>query len=181
MQTYISMLRGINVSGQKRIKMDVLKAVYEAMGFDDVSTYIQSGNVIFKNPKKNRTTLSASIEKAINEQFAYPVLVMIREKDELGKIIRSNPFLSRSAIELDKLHVTFLSHKPDNKYLKEIENVKNGKDECQLSDKEIYLYCPEGYGRTKLTNNYFEKELGVSATTRNWKTVKKLYELAGNA
>lgn len=168
------------MSGQKRIKMDVLKAVYEAMGFDDVRTYIQSGNVIFRHKKVNKSALSANIEKAINEQFGYPVSVVIREKDELGKIIQSNPFLHRSTIELDKLHVTFLSHKPERKHLQEIANVKNSKDECQLSNKEIYLYCPDGYGRTKLTNNYFEKKLGVSATTRNWKTVNKLYELAEN-
>lgn len=181
MQTYISMLRGINVGGQKRIKMDVLKAVYQAMGFDDVMTYIQSGNVIFRNAKVNKSVLLASIEKAINQQFGYTVSVVIREKDELGKIIRNNPFLSRSTIELDKLHVTFLSKQPEKKHLHEIENVNSGRDEYQLSDSEIYLYCPGGYGRTKLTNSYFEKKLDVSATTRNWKTVNKLYDLAENA
>lgn len=152
MQTYISLLRGINVSGQKRIKMDVLKAAYEAMGFDNVRTYIQSGNVIFKTQILNKATLSASIEKTISEQFGYPVSVVIREKGELDKIIRSNPFLSRSTIELDKCHVTFLSSKPEDKHRQAIKNFTNGQDEFQLSDQEIYLYCPNGYGRTKLTN-----------------------------
>lgn len=131
------------------------------MGFQHVSTYIQSGNVIFDSPKTQKGILATRIEKAIKDQFGYPVQILIIEKAELAKIIKNNPFMHSSRVEPDKLHVTFLTDKPTKKQLLEIENIKTGKDQFQMSGKEIYLYCPDGYGRTKLTNNFLKKACGA--------------------
>lgn len=181
MQTYISLLRGINVSGQKRIKMDELKAAYEALGLKQVTSYIQSGNVIFKSPAKDRQKLAVKIEKTIEQHFAYSVSVLIRDLDEFKKLIDANPFPAEGGVEPDKLHLTFLSAVPDKSLLQKMAELESGKDKFSLAGENIYLYCPGGYGRTKLTNNYFEKKLALSATTRNWNTVQKLYGLAEHA
>jgi len=178
MATFISMLRGINVSGQKKTKMNELKAVYETLKFRNVTTYIQSGNVIFDCPTTDAFKLSKSIEQKIEKELGYPVSVLIREKSDLKQVINNNPFLNRRNINVSKLYVTFLSNNPSTIQLNEIHGEKSGKDECLSIGKEMFLYCPNGYGKTKLSNNFFEKKLGVAAATRNWKTVNKLYEIA---
>ena len=178
MTTYISMLRGINVSGQKSIKMDALKSVYEGLDFDAVTTYIQSGNVIFKSAKRPQHGLVEEITAAIEARFGYPVTVVLRDQADLARIIRDNPFPARDGIALDKLHVCFLSGSPRQDGLPALPAVTTGNDEFSILGENIYLYCPGGYGKTKLSNTFFEKKLALSATTRNWKTVQKLSELA---
>ena len=177
MATYISMLRGINVNGQNRLKMESLKRLYEIMGFTDVRTYVQSGNVIFNVSKKpNILRLSKSIEENIRRNFGLTVSVFIRTPNDFKEMIENNPFLTKSGWDLSKLHVTFLSDTP-----KHPVNVGEiGSDLFHISGKDIYLYCPNGYGRTKLSNSYFEKILSVTATTRSWNSVNKLYEIAAN-
>lgn len=179
METYISILRGINVSGHRKIEMAGLKALYEKLQFNDVVTYIQSGNVIFKAAEKSSNiNLSKKIEKAIFEQYKFEVPVIIRTQFELEEIISANPYLQQSDIDLEKLHVTFLSKAPAEEAIRKIESADFSPDKFIMKDKEIYLYVPEGYGNTKLSNNFFENKLKVTATTRNWKTVNKLAELA---
>jgi uncharacterized protein (DUF1697 family) len=172
------MVRGINV-GSKRIKMADLKDIYISMGFKPVKTYIQSGNVIFKSNMDDPEDLAEIIAQKIFETFNYHVEVVIRTMEELKTVIRSCPFGDR---EEEYFHVTFLSAIPDEDMVHSIdmENIKGIKstEELVLVSREIYLYLPEGYGRTKLNNNFFEKKLGVNATTRNWKTVNKLLEIA---
>jgi len=179
MQTFISILRGINVSGQKKILMSDLKTLYENLKFKDVKTYIQSGNVVFKSDSKiPDVQLAGKIEKAISAKYNFEVPVIIRTKDELEKIISQNPFAKEKNIDLKKLHVTFLSETPEKEKATQIKEVDFSPDQFLIKGKEIYLHIPSSYGETKLSNKFFENKLKVSATTRNWNTVNKLFEMA---
>ena len=179
MQTFISILRGINVSGQKKILMADLKMLYEKLKFKDVTTYIQSGNVIFRsNEKLSDVEFAKKIEGAIYEKYVFEVPVIIRSEDEMKKIIAANAFLKEKNIDFKKMHVTFLSNIPDNGNVESIEKMDFSPDKFIISGKEVYLYVPNGYGETKISNTFFEKKFKVKATTRNWNTVNKLLELA---
>ncbi len=179
MQTFISILRGINVSGQKKILMADLKALYEKLKFTDVATYIQSGNVIFKtNEKLSDIEFAKKIEEAIHKKYDFEVPVIIRSEDEMKKIISQNPFVKEKNIDEKKLHVTFLSEIPDKKNVESTVNMDFLPDRFIIIGKEIFLYVPNGYGETKISNNFFEKKLKVKATTRNWNTTNKLSQMA---
>lgn len=172
------MIRGINVGG-KRIKMEDLRDLYGSLGFETVKTYIQSGNVIFKSDNDDSEDLAEQIQQKIFQTFNYQVEVVIRTMEELKKVIGSSPYADK---EEEYLHVTFLSDTPSEAMVQTIdpENIKGIKssEEFIVQSREIYLYLPHGYGRTKLNNNFFEKKLGLNATTRNWKTVNKLLQMA---
>jgi len=178
MNTFISMLRGINVSGQKKIRMAELRDLYKKLYFTNVETYVQSGNVVFDSNEEEQAALSAIIEKEIEQSFGYSVSVLVRTADDLQKVIDSNPFLNERNEDSARLYVTFLSHAPLESKLNNLYVAECKKDEFFVKDKEIFLFCPNGYGRTKLTNNFFEKKLNLSATTRNWKTVNALCNMA---
>jgi uncharacterized protein (DUF1697 family) len=172
--SYISLLRGINVGGQKLIKMTELQALYESLKFAAVNTYIQSGNVVFKS-KSNAQKLELQIKTAIKREFGFDVIVIIREQDELKGIIDKNPFIAIPKIDVSRLYVTFLESTPDGKLAKELPLDKKNKDEFKILGREIYLHCPSGYGKTVLSNTFFERRLKVTGTTRNWNTVNALY------
>ena len=176
--TYIALLRGINVSGQKLIKIEELQKLFEALKFESVRTYIQSGNVIFKSDIKEPAKIIGLIEKKIKDKFSFDVTVIIRNTDELGKIIKNNPFVKTKPI--DKLYTAFLSGTFDKSKSELLEKYKSKTEEYKINNTEVYLYYPDGAGRTKLTNNIIESKLGVKATSRNWNTVNKLYELSLN-
>ena len=178
MPTFISLLRGINVSGQKAVKMDRLRRTFAALGFKGVKTYLQSGNVIFGTAKRSALQLSKTIERRISREFGFPVSVIVRTSEELSKILARNPFLKETGIDHSKLHVTFLSQEPLSATVKKLDAFDAAPDQYRCIDREIYLYCPNGYGRTKLSNNALEKALSVTATTRNWNTAKTLYEIS---
>ncbi len=179
METFISILRGINVSGQKKILMTDLKALYESLKFKDVITYIQSRNVIFKtNSKSSDQDLAKKIEQAIHKKYNFHVPVIIRSVEEIENIISINPFLKNKDINTEKLHVTFLEEAPQPTSLESIKDFDYPPDEFIIIGKEVFLHCPDSYGETKLSNKFFESKLKVSATTRNWKTINKLIEIA---
>ncbi len=173
MATYISLLRGVNVGGHKIVMQD-LKELYESLNFKRVKTYIQSGNVVFSSNNPNEE-LKEEIEEAIENVFGLKIPIFIRTKDELQRIIEHNPFPEE---ESNKIYITFLSDTPVNIPVKEIDEIKEEVEKYYISHKEIYLFLPHGYGRTKLSTNFFENKLMVSATTRNWRTVNKLFDLA---
>jgi uncharacterized protein (DUF1697 family) len=177
METYIALLRGINVSGHKMIKMDELKRVMGTSNFSNIRTYIQSGNIIFETEKQDSAFLEKQIGGIIFNNFGFSVPVVIRSRDELEKIHKKNPFLGKRNEPVEKLHVTLLSEEPDLLNLKKIEGSSFLPDEFIISGKEVYLFCPNGYGRTKLTNTFFENKLKLTATTRNWKTIETLLHL----
>jgi len=171
------MLRGINVSGQKKIKMNELISLYESLSFKNVTTYIQSGNVLFDSSADNLVSLAEKIEKEIKKEFLFEVPVIIRTKEELKHIIKTNPFLKREDIDHSKLHITFLTKTVKKPIPPKIMETKSAEDEFFTSNKEIYLFCPKGYGRTKYNNNFFERYLSMNATTRNWNTIMAISRL----
>ncbi|MEM1136319.1 MAG: DUF1697 domain-containing protein [Bacteroidota bacterium] len=175
---YISLLRGINVSGQKKIKMLELKALYERLGFTNVQTYIQSGNVIFESTDKDNTNLAKQISKKILEEFGYEVTVLVLDKNTFKTKIEKHPF---NEADLPFLYFTFLSNIPEMIPYDKIEKAKQDTEEIHIVDDMIYFACRSGYGKSKLSNNFFEQKLKVQATTRNWKTSKKLLEMIQEA
>ena len=179
MNTYVSMLRGINVGGKKRIQMQQLVALYESLGLSNVRTYVQSGNVVFDSAAADASRLARLIEEGITKTFGFSAAVVIRTKDELRRIVESNPFLKDNEIDIDKLHVTFLSGYPHEAGLDQARAAGDGSDSFVVLDREVYLHCPNGYGRTKLSNDFFEKKLKVTGTTRNWRTVTALLQIVG--
>ena len=176
---YISLLRGINVSGQKTIKMADLKCLYEALEFENIVTYIQSGNVIFDSPEKNIIKLQDKVEREIFQKYQFHVPVEIRTNTEISKIINNCPFTNIDLTDNStKVLVTFLSEKPSKTKIINLQKNVTPPEILTIKNKEVFLYCPNGYGKSKLNNNFLEKKLDVKATTRNWKTVQKLYDLS---
>jgi uncharacterized protein (DUF1697 family) len=176
--TFIALLRGINVGGHKIIRMEQLRKAFEEFGYEDVATYVQSGNVVFKAPAKMSDGLAKKIEEMLLRQFKMSVPVIVRTAEEVGGVLRNNPFLKERGIDVTTLHVTFLSQIPLKTTLQGLDAIKAGPDRFHCSGQEIYLHCPNGFAGTKLSINVFEKVLSVGATTRNWNTVNKLYEMA---
>lgn len=179
LKKYISILRGINVSGQKKIVMKDLKALYESLGFENVTTYIQSGNVIFDSDLQNISDIKNKIGDAIKIKYDFEVPVDLRTSDEFKSVLESLPF-DNVNLEVDgtKILVTFLAQQPDRDAVNTLMEYVKAPEKLILGDRCIYLHCPNGYGKTKLSNVFIEKKLNVLATTRNLKSVNKLCELA---
>jgi uncharacterized protein (DUF1697 family) len=177
MNTYIALLRGINVSGAKTIKMEELRLTFQKLGFENVTTYIQSGNVVFTASETATSQLAAKIAEAIKTDFGFDVPVVVLTAAELQTIAKNNP-LNDGTRDEAFLHVTFLAENPAAFNLSDIEAKKQGNEEIVISGKVVYLYCPHGYGKTKLTNTFLESKLKVPATTRNWKTTCELLRMA---
>jgi uncharacterized protein (DUF1697 family) len=177
-QTYVALLRGINLGSRNKIAMPELRTLFEALGAEDVSTYVQSGNVVFKSPRA-AAAIGRAIEEEIGGRLGLDVRVLLRTKAQLAKIAAGNPFAERQK-EPTKLHVTFLVEAPDRARVRELHELDFEPDEFRVVGREVYLHCPKGYGRSKLSNAYFERQLAVVGTTRNWRTVTKLAELVGD-
>jgi uncharacterized protein (DUF1697 family) len=176
--SYISMLRGINVSGRNIIKMDRLKSLYQSLGFDEVSTYIQSGNVMFSTKNQTPKVLEEMISSAIATAFGFEVPVMILDRNSLAQIIQNNPFSEDDDKDEAFFHVTFLADEPVSFDQEAILAKKQADEAIVFTPKAIYLYCPNGYGNTKLNNNFLEHQLNLKATTRNWKTTCMLLNIS---
>ena len=178
MTKYISILRGINVAGNRKILMADLKNLYLKLGFSNVITFIQSGNVIFDSGEglPNDDT-GQKIEQAIRETFKFDVPVIVRTTAEWAVSIASNPFWKEKDEDINRLHLTFLKELPVAEKLEKLKTIEFLPDKYQIIGQDVFIYCSGGYSDSKLTNQYFESKLGVSATTRNWKTVMKLHEL----
>jgi uncharacterized protein (DUF1697 family) len=180
METYIALLRGINVSGHKPVPMQALKALFENMDFQQVRTYIQSGNVVFRASKEDPAALAGRIEEKIAAQFGFHVPVLVRQAADIQEAFDRNPFLQQPDLETDKLHVTFLADQPEPERSSRLEGGNYGADQYHISEREVFLYCPQGYGNTKLHNTFLENKLGRQATTRNLKTVRQLLSMAAD-
>lgn len=177
---YIALLRGINIGRKNRVKMADLKEFFELMDFKNTRTYLQSGNVIFEHNLDNTEKIASEIEKGLIKTYEFPVNVIVMTKNELKDVINNNPFINEDNVEIDKLHVIFLQEIPNKEIVSDLDMKKSENEKFKIIGKEIYLYLPNGYAKTKLNNNIFEKKLNTIATTRNWKTVNKLLELANN-
>jgi uncharacterized protein (DUF1697 family) len=178
MKTYISMLRGINVSGQKKISMADLKKLYESLGLINVQTYVQSGNVVFESKLKDDSKLPGLIKNQILKTLGYDVVVLIRSAEGFNRIITNNPFLKKRNGDTSNLYVTFLDSPPSKDQKNNLDHLLSETDEFVMGECEIFLFCPGGYGNTKLSNNYFERKLKIAATTRNWNSINALFNLA---
>jgi uncharacterized protein (DUF1697 family) len=177
MNQKIVILRGINVGGKRKILMADLKSLCEKLGWKDVRTYIQSGNISFLSENENED-LENELSKEILEKYGFDVPVIVRNIEELQTSIENNPFYDAAA-DIKKLHLTFLKEKPLEEDLKQIKAHSFEPDKFVIENQDVFIYCEGKYHESKLTNNFFEKKLKVEATTRNWKTVLKLLELSG--
>ncbi|MDE2938770.1 MAG: DUF1697 domain-containing protein [Chloroflexota bacterium] len=173
----IALLRGINVGGKNRLQMKELAAMFVDAGCEDVRTYIQSGNVLFRSEPALNGEVRALVSAAILSRFGYNVPIITRTSQELGDVVRDNPFVGTGA-DVDKLHVVFLADQPETASAESLDPDRSPGDEFMAAGREVYLHCPDGFARTKLTNSYFDSRLSTISTTRNWKTVLKLQELA---
>lgn len=176
MTTYISILRGINVGGHRIIKMDALRKMCLEMKFIDVQTYLQSGNIIFKSDRDDVEKINQEIKNNIQNLFGFDVPVITLTKIQLTEDVKQNPFPEKFPGQSDFFHVTFLSDIPSAENLEKINQVPLPHDAYETGEKVIYLFCPKGYSKTKLTNGLLESKLRLTATTRNWKTVLWLEE-----
>lgn len=156
--------------------MAALRSLHAALGHNSVTTYIQSGNVVFDTAATNSAALTASIENAIGEEFGFEVPVILRSREEFVAAVEANPYPDRGA-DLSRVAIVFSQRAPAAGRLQSIDALAHCPDEFTINGREVHLHCPTGFGRTKLTNVFFEKRLGIVATSRNWRTVSKLLEL----
>jgi uncharacterized protein (DUF1697 family) len=172
---YVAMLRGVNVGGNS-LKMDWLREACEGIGLQNVRTYVQSGNIV-SSSRLSAEKLANTLKTTIDAQTRLPVTVVVRSASEMAGIVAGNPFLKKG-VDPAKLHVTFLAKPPSKPAPGKLDALAGTRDEYRLVGQEIYLHCPINYGQTKLSNTAIEKALAVGATTRNWKTVTLLCEMA---
>jgi uncharacterized protein (DUF1697 family) len=174
MTTYVAMLRAVNVGGSP-MPMAELRAAFVDMGHDDARTYIQTGNVVFTSSSP-AAHLQTEIETGLEARFGRAVPVVMRTGTQLARVLRANPLAHGR--DAKKTHVTFLRQKPEPARVRGLDTDAFLPDEFRVAGLEVYVYCPNGYGRTKITNAYFERALKVPATTRNLTTVTKLAGMA---
>lgn len=167
------------MTGHNSIRMTDLVGLYNKLGYSDAVAYIQSGNVIFRQ-EDNLTAPESEIliEKAILERYGYSVPVMIRTIEEMYSFITANPFISEDNFEPSKMALIFLSEKATEAQIQKVNNIDYPPDKFKIIGKEIFIYCPNGFGKTKLYTNFFEKKMGVTGTARNWKTITTILNLA---
>ncbi|MGX1134028.1 uncharacterized protein (DUF1697 family) [Streptomyces glaucescens] len=178
MTTYAALLRGINVGGSKKIPMADLRALIEGLGHDDVRTYLQSGQAVFAADHGDEESLAAGLTRAIEKQYGFPVDVIVRDHTYLKAVADACPFPAAD-LEAKQLHVTYFSAPVDEARFAEVDRDAHLPEEFRLGDRALYLYAPDGLGRSKLADVLSRPRLtkGLIATTRNWNTVLKLVEL----
>jgi uncharacterized protein (DUF1697 family) len=177
MTSYLALLRGINVSGRNGIRMPALRDSVSRLGFRDVETYLQSGNVVFRTGKTDEATLAATIKAVIAQDFGHEVPVLVLSSADLGRIANSNPLWPKAGGEETLFHCTFLFQPVSPDIFQALKLPVTAGERAVLVGRTVLLHCPHGYGKTKLSNNFFERALGVAATTRNWRTVLALQAL----
>jgi uncharacterized protein (DUF1697 family) len=178
MKSYVALLRGINVSGQKLIKMETLRKVMEDFGFQNVKTYIQSGNVLFDatgNPTPE--VLEKQIHDLIETHFGFDVSVVVTDKEMLQWISVNNPYLKEKDIDLKKLYITFLGSEPVKENIESLRNANFEPDEIIIDGRVVFMKYNNPVGNSKLNNKLIENKLKVTATARNWNTTLKLLSL----
>jgi uncharacterized protein (DUF1697 family) len=193
MTTFVSLFRGINVGGHHAIRMNELKDLHESLGFQDVVTYIQSGNVVFTSDDAGVAQLPGQIEEGFAKKFGFRVKVMVRTSAEFTEIIANNPFQNQQMKEPKRVVVLFLATRPDSTALEDIHKAYAGPEELYLLPagiacgqgeqegsrigQELYIYYPDGIGRSKLLLPFIEKKLKTMGTGRNWNTILQLQKL----
>jgi uncharacterized protein (DUF1697 family) len=174
--TYLALLRGINVGGKNKLLMHDLSQMFSDLGCEDVRTFIQSGNVIFRASPALSVRIPGLIAAQIAKTFGYRTPVVLRTAEQLGDVIRNNPLLEPGAAE-ETLHVLFLADLPSPDLVGKLDPHRSTPDAFIVRGREVYLHLPNGVARSKLTNDYFDSKLATTSTGRNWRTVTKLFEL----
>ena len=177
MTAFVSLFRGINVGGHQQVRMDELKALHASLGLRDVVTYIQSGNVVCTSDDTNMTQLRQQIEEGFAQKFGFRVNVILRTAADLDAIIANNPFQSQSIQEPKRLLVLFLATSPESSGLEDLQKTYSGPEELRLIGQDLYIYYPNGIGRSKLSLTLLEKKLKAVGTGRNWNTVLQLQKM----
>jgi uncharacterized protein (DUF1697 family) len=180
MPILISMLRAVNVGGHSKIKMDALRALYASLKFENPQTYLQSGNVIFKTSERKLAVVAKRIQSGIEKKFACRTDIILRTTTELRGVVARNPFAKRSNIEPSKLLVAFLASDPGDAARKTLQAQKFAPEELHVSGRELYIYFPNGMGKSKLPWPRIYKILNTLGTGRNWNSVTKILEIAEN-
>lgn len=178
MPVLISMLRGINVGGHNKINMGELRALYESLKFEDPRTYVQSGNVIFRTREKISPALCHKIQSAIERKFNCRPEIILRSADEVRKAIAASPFPASRGLEPGKVLVTFLAAKPGPEAHATLLKLKSHPEELHLKGRELYIYFPDGAGKSKLPWSSVEKLFKTTGTARNWNSVVKILAIA---
>ena len=175
MTVFVSMLRGVNVGGHSRVKKEALKAAYAALGLRNVRTLLQSGNVLFTSGLKDRRALAQRITQELERRLDLKIEVLVRTLAEIRTIVERGPVSARA--DPSKLLVMFLSGVPDARGQAALAREHKGPEMLEIRGPEVYLYYPDGVGRSKLSTAFLESALDVSGTARNWNTLKKMLEL----
>lgn len=180
MNRYIALLRAINVGGYRKIKMQDLRNMFVAMGFENVRTYIQSGNVIFDSDESEPTVLSQSVKQQIESEFGHDVPVMIRTLEQLNDLIENNPF---DGMDVDpfRLYVTFFQEPPPKEKQQELKALSNSIEKFNFVQDELFsLVNKKTDQKVNFSNSYVEKIIGIPGTGRNWRSVNKIFEIASD-
>lgn len=178
MNTYIALLRGINVGGHNKLKMEVLRSFCEELGWENVQTYIQSGNIIFHALESDTQKLEKLLSNKLKSHLNLVVPVIVLESAQLKEIFLHNPFLIERNLNPTMQHVTILQAETQPEQITSIDYKMFSPDEFIIRGRAIYLFLPNGFTHTKYTNTFFEKKFNTQATARNWKTIQKLVELS---
>jgi uncharacterized protein (DUF1697 family) len=174
---HLALLRGINVSGHNMIKMDALQKALEAIGFHNVVTYIQSGNVFVETDEESGFSVGFKIKQEIYKTFGYEVPVIVVSKTDLEWLFKNNPFLKQKDVDTKKLYVAFISKELSSSAINELKISQFKPDEAVIEGNRIFIKYDIGAGKTRLDQKYIEKKLNVTATIRNWNSVTKLLEM----
>ncbi|NDP26216.1 MAG: DUF1697 domain-containing protein [Flavobacterium sp.] len=177
MTTHLALLRGINVSGHNMIKMEALKTTLEAIGFENVQTYIQSGNVFVDTEDENAAAVGFKIKQEIFKAFGHEVPIVVIGKHDLETCLKNNPFLKEKEVDTKKLYVAFVSTTLRSDSINDLKISQFRPDEASIDADRIYIKYAVGAGKTRFDQKYIEKKLNVTATIRNWKTVTQLLKL----
>jgi uncharacterized protein (DUF1697 family) len=173
---FVALLRAVNLASRNRVPMADLRALVEDVGGEDVQTYVQSGNVILRS-SRSADALGTAIRDEIGRRLGLDIAVLVRTGAQFAKLVSANPFAG-PGVDEKTLHVAFLAEAPARARVRELDPAFAAPDLLRVVGREVFLHYPNGYGRTKLTNAALERRLGVAATTRNWRTVTALAELA---
>ena len=178
MPRYVALLRSVNVGGHGRITMNELRGSFESLKYSGVTTYIQTGNVLFSTGSRSEATIAAAIEERLAEDFGDSPAVILRSVPEFLRICGASPY-AKAGANPSRHHVTFLATRPTKEVLAALTLPPSGADELVVDGREVYVHTPNGYAETKYTGTFLERRLGVVSTTRNWNTVTKIGELSG--
>jgi uncharacterized protein (DUF1697 family) len=177
MPVFISLLRGINVGGHNKIKMETLRSIYESLELRNVQSLLQSGNVVFETDRDDQLKLTIELEDVVEKEFGFRPKTILRTFAELKDVIKRNPFTDQDR-DPSRLLVMFLENDPTDEAKQALQSMETTPEEIQINGQEVYLYYPNDIARSKLTNTLIEKKLSIKGTARNWNTITKLIMIA---